>query len=43
MDAAATLATQAGFEVINLLALIDLNLKPSFEWRGMRVQSVIRY
>ena len=43
MDAAATLATQAGFEVIDLLALIDLNLKPSFEWRGMRVQSVIRY
>jgi adenine phosphoribosyltransferase len=43
MDAGATLATQAGFEVAHLLALIDLNLRPSFEWRGMRVQSVIRY
>ena len=43
MGAGATLATQAGFEVSKLLALIDLNLNPSFEWRGLRVQSVIRY
>jgi adenine phosphoribosyltransferase len=43
MDAGATLATQAGFEVAHLLALIDLNLRPTFQWRGMRVQSVIRY
>lgn len=43
MDAGATLATQAGFEVTHLLALIDLNLRPAFEWRGMRVQSVIKY
>lgn len=43
MEAGAALATQAGFEVSNLLALIDLNLRPSFEWRGMQVRSVIKY
>jgi adenine phosphoribosyltransferase len=43
MQAAADLATEAGYQVMSLLALIDLHLNPTFEWHGIRVQSAIKY
>lgn len=43
MQAAAQLADQAGYDVAHLLALIDLNLCPSFTWRDLKVRSLISY
>lgn len=43
MQAAAQLADQAGYQVSNLIALIDLNLCPSFTWRDLKVISLITY
>ena len=43
MQAAAQLADQAGYQVSNLVALIDLNFCPAFTWRDLRVRSLIKY
>ena len=41
--AAADLCSEAGFDVVGLLALIDLKYLNDFTWRGLRVKSLIEY
>jgi hypothetical protein len=43
MRAAANLCAAAGYELVGLIALIDLRLKTDFAWRSLRVRSVIQY
>ena len=43
LRAAADLSVQAGYEIAQLLVLIDLKLLPDFQWREFRPASVIRY
>jgi adenine phosphoribosyltransferase len=43
MRAAANLCAGAGYELVGLIALIDLRLKTDFAWRSLRVRSVIQY
>jgi adenine phosphoribosyltransferase len=43
LRAAADLSVQAGYEIAQLLVLIDLKLPPDFQWREFRPASVIRY
>jgi adenine phosphoribosyltransferase len=43
MTAAAELCTRAGYEVIALAALVDLKLVVGYEWRHLKLRSVIQY
>jgi adenine phosphoribosyltransferase len=43
MTAAAELCTRAGYEVIALAALVDLNLVVDYGWRGLKLRSAIQY
>lgn len=43
LRAAADLSERAGYSVVGLLVLIDLNLAPAPLWRGRAVRAVIRY
>lgn len=43
MSAAAHLATQAGYRVVALLSLIELNLVSDFQWNELSVRSVVTY
>jgi adenine phosphoribosyltransferase len=43
MSAAAELCTRAGYEVIVLAALVDLRLVVGYEWRKLKLRSVIQY
>jgi adenine phosphoribosyltransferase len=43
LQAAARLASAAGYDVRRMMVLIDLNLTPDFRWRQQSALSVIRY
>ncbi len=43
MQAACDLATQVGYQVAGMAALVDLKALNSFEWHGMRVRSAVQY
>lgn len=43
LRAAADLGVQAGYEIAQLMVLIDLRLVPDFQWRQHRAAAVIRY
>jgi adenine phosphoribosyltransferase len=43
MTAAAELCTRAGYEVMVLAALVDLNLVVGYEWRHLKLRSAIQY
>jgi adenine phosphoribosyltransferase len=43
LAAAASLASQAGYLVAELLVLIDLNLVPGFRWQALPARSVLQY
>lgn len=43
MQAAANLAVAAGYDVANLMCLVDLNLLTDFSWQNKTVRSVIHY
>ncbi len=43
LAASATLCEEAGFEVRQLLVLIDLGIVPDFGWRNLRSRSVVQY
>lgn len=43
MSAAASLATEAGYEVVALAALIDLQLVLDFRWNAQEVRAVVKY
>jgi len=43
LRAAADLSVQAGYEIAQLMVLIDLRLVPDFQWRQHRTASVMRY
>jgi adenine phosphoribosyltransferase len=43
MRAAANLCAAAGYDVLALAVLIDLNLIRNFEWRSLRVRAAVRY
>lgn len=43
LQAAAELSQAAGYSVVGMLVLVDLNIAPAPLWRGHHVRSVIRY
>jgi adenine phosphoribosyltransferase len=43
MRAAANLCTAAGYEILGLLVLIDLQLSEPFKWRSLELRSAIQY
>ncbi len=43
MKAAADLCEQVGYEVVGLACLVDLKCLNDFEWKGLKVRSVIQY
>jgi adenine phosphoribosyltransferase len=43
MTAAADLCIRAGYEVLALAALIDLNLIKNYQWRDLRLRAAISY
>ncbi len=43
LQAAADLCDSAGYDVAQLLVLIDLNIVPHFAWHGLPARSLIRY
>ena len=43
MRASANLCRTAGYDVLALLVLLDLNLNPAFEWNSHKVRSAIHY
>jgi adenine phosphoribosyltransferase len=43
MEAAGDVCLAAGYEVIGLAALIDLQLGEEFRWRGQPLRAVLRY
>ena len=43
MKAAADLCEQVGYEVVGLACLVDLKSLNDFEWKGLKVRSVVQY
>ena len=43
LRASADLSVSAGYDVTQLLVLIDLNIVPDFAWKGLPARHVIRY
>lgn len=43
LAAAADLASVAGYDVLHLMVLIDLNLVPGFRWRGQPARRAVQY
>ncbi len=43
MTAAADLCQRAGYEIVALAALIDLDLVQNFSWRSLRLRAAIHY
>jgi adenine phosphoribosyltransferase len=43
MKAAADLAERAGYEIVQSIALVDLQLQPPFEWHRPPVRSALSY
>lgn len=43
MRAGAKLCKSAGYDLMALLVLVDLNLNVDFEWESLKARSVIRY
>lgn len=43
LQASADLCLSAGYDVLQLLVLVDLRLVPDFTWRTLRLRSVVQY